>query len=216
MRAVLVASACLIFFACGGSTAPAGVDGGSGGSGSSSGSGSGAPRPDAFVSAVVGVGSKSPPQVCNLGAPQQILTIGTPTGGKPTTVTDGQSVGGQTVHVTCSVTPVGSGFDVNLSATLAGPGGGTLTIVSPAGQGAVTASGGSGITGDFGSTVQAQYGETDCTIAFTYEGNRVPDMPPIASGRIWAHLSCPAARAASAQGEQCDVEADFLFENCAP
>jgi hypothetical protein len=68
------------------------------------------------------------------------------------------------------------------------------------------------------------FSEDDCTLAPTYEGTTIPATPPfIAPGRIWSHLSCP--KMASTMGhskvingttvtEMCDVEADFLFENC--
>ena len=49
------------------------------------------------------------------------------------------------------------------------------------------------------------------------------DAPPIAAGRIWSHLSCPQMASTSGKSkvingkavtEACDIEADFLFENC--
>jgi hypothetical protein len=62
-------------------------------------------------------------------------------------------------------------------------------------------------------------------VAFLYGGDPVPQMPPIASGRIWAHLSCQ--QMVDPQGlrhiilmdgtqvpEVCDAEVDFIFENC--
>jgi hypothetical protein len=182
--------------------------------------------PDAFIGATVGVGSQSPPSLCNFsGASDQFLDIGVATGGKPTVVQDGNSqTGGAQVHVSCSVTTAANGFDISLNASLGGPQGGSLTITSPSGQGAVTASGGSGITASFQSGNQGLYRETDCTISFTYDGTPVPDSPPIAAGRIWGHISCPAAQSANgqtvtgpdggSQPVQCDAEADFLFEQC--
>jgi hypothetical protein len=181
--------------------------------------------PDVFVAATVGVGSQSPPTVCNFsGASDQFLDIGTATGNKPTTVQDGNSQsGGSTVHATCTVSTAANGFDISLNAILDGPQGGSILITSPSGQGAVTASGGSGITASFQSGSQGIYRETDCTIAFTYDGSQVPETP-IAAGRVWGHVSCPAAQSANGQTVtgpdggtqpvQCDAEADFLFEQC--
>lgn len=176
---------------------------------------------DAFVNALVGGGGNP---ACNLKVRQNYVSIGTPTGGKPTTVNDGDSQSGSsTVHVSCSVTTSGNGFDVTLNATLEGQQGGSLTITSPSGQGAVTASGGSGITGVFQSPVDGVYRQKDCTIDFSYNGSPVPDSPPIAAGRIWGHISCPNATlngqtTTGADGGPadvtCDAEADFLFEQC--
>jgi hypothetical protein len=230
-----IACACLVLVACTGGSTPLGQDGGTGGTGSpvpgTSGSGSGssgtssgqASSADAFVTTVVGPGSASPVTVCNLTSADAILDIGQPVAGKPLTVSDGDSSGGSQVHVTCSVRAVGAGFDIALSATLEGVNGANLTITSPTGAGAVTANGGSGITGVFQSTNLGTYRQNDCTITFTYNGETVPDSPPIAAGRIWGHISCPAAQDGARQvmepdggstNVQCDAEADFLFEQC--
>jgi hypothetical protein len=181
------------------------------------------PAPDAFVQATVGVGPQSPAAVCNYsGGAQDFLDIGTPTGGKPTTVQDGSSQNNTSVHVSCSITTAANGFDISLNATLEGLQGGSVTITSPSGQGAVTTSGGT-VTASFQSAEHGLYKESDCQITFTYQGTTVPDNPPIAAGRIWGHISCPAAQAANGQGTvgpdgggaaQCDAEADFLFEQC--
>jgi hypothetical protein len=88
-------------------------------------------------------------------------------------------------------------------------------------MGAVTQSGGTGITGVFESSMNGRYRETDCTIAFTYLGQPV-GQTPLAAGRIWGHLSCPSAALdgstvmvdGGTESKQCDGEADFLFEQC--
>lgn len=177
---------------------------------------------DAFVNALVGEGSNG--AVCNLKAQTAFVGIGTPVAGKPVTVNDGDSQSGSsTVHVSCSVTTAGNGFDVSLNATLEGLQGGSLTITSPPGQGAISDSGGSGITGVFQSASAGVYRESDCTISFMYNGTDVPDAPPIAAGRIWGHISCPTAKLngetttgadGGAADVTCDAEADFLFEQC--
>jgi hypothetical protein len=75
----------------------------------------------------------------------------------------------------------------------------------------------------FESGSYGNYRDENCTITFTYQGNTVPDQPPLAAGRIWGHISCPNAENSgkTVQGEDggtenvtCDGEADFLFEQC--
>jgi hypothetical protein len=214
MRGVCVAAACVFLVACGGTIArPGGGSSGGSSSASSSGSSSGGPSPDAFVQAIVGAKPQIPTAGCSLNLSQELLLLGTPSGGKPTTVQDGESVGGQSVQVTCRVTSVGSGFDISLDATFAGPYGGSLSILSGGGLGEVTPSGGLTIAGTFQNGSVGRFGDSDCTITFTYDGAPVPDSPPIAPGRIWGHISCPNA-SDETHGGRCDVEVDFLFENC--
>ena len=185
-----------------------------------------APVADAFIAATVGVGAQSGPQLCNFGTVQQWLGVGSPVGGtKPVTAQDGSNQAGSTVHVACTVSTSGGGFDVNANVTQEGLSGGSVTITSPSGAGAVTTSGGSGITGVFQSGTYGTYRETDCTISFTYNGQTgySGNDPPIAGGRIWGHISCPSAQVngqtvqgpdGGTQNRQCDAEADFLFEQC--
>jgi hypothetical protein len=178
-----------------------------------------APPPEAFVSATLGVGAQSSSSMCGFGS-HATFVIGTPhMGTEPEEVQDGDSTANGPVSVSCSVTAVGNGFDVNLNATLQGNTGGSLTIVSPQGKGAVTAQGGTGIQADFTSATAGTYGQTDCTISYTYLNSPVPNMPVIAAGRIWGHISCPKAQSTSGQQmgggpAQCDGEADFLFQRC--
>jgi len=182
-----------------------------------------APVPDAFVAALVGPGNNG--TACHFGTPQQWLDIGTPVAGKPTTVQDGNAQAGSTVHVSCSISTSGNGFDVNLNATQEGLMGGSVTITSPPGTGAVTQSGATGITAAFESGTNGTYRDSNCSISFTYNGDAVPDQPPLAGGRIWGHLSCPNAvnptqtvpdadGGGGTQSVTCDGEADFLFEQC--
>jgi hypothetical protein len=143
----------------------------------------------------------------------------------PATQKNGSTLEGNPVKVSCTVATSGNGFDIALSATEEGINGASLVITSPMGKGAVTQSGATGITGGFQSGTLGDYQASDCTIAFTYGGSVVPDMPPIAAGRIWGHLSCPHAQqlgmttenpdGGGAVSVQCDAEADFLFQECA-
>ena len=164
----------------------------------------------------------SPAGLCNFGTVTPWLAVGTPTAGKPTTVEDGAQSAGATVNIQCAVTAVGSGFDVLLKVALEGSQGGSVTISSPTGQGAVTASGGT-VSGSFESASLGDYSSNSCTISYTYQGGPVPDSPTVADGRIWGHLSCPAAQNTGStvltpdggkSALTCDGEADFLFENC--
>jgi hypothetical protein len=181
-----------------------------------------APVEETYISATVGDGTNG--TLCHLDN-QAWLNIGTYETDLPTTQKNGSTLQGNLVKVSCTVATSGNGFDIALSATEEGIDGASVVITSPVGKGAVTQSGGSGITGGFQSGTYGSYQETDCTIAFTYSGAVVPNMPPIAAGRIWGHLSCPQAQqlgmttrnpdGGAAVPVQCDAEADFLFQECA-
>ena len=183
--------------------------GGSGGDGGQNGDDGGEPTtPDGFVSATVGTGTQSP--LCPLGSAMPWLTVGEATTGKPMTVLSGNDG----VTMTCSVRASGNGYDVSASVTATGRQGGSFTLVSPPGTGAVTVSGGQGIQASFGSTAaSATYQQSACVVSFTYLGSPVPDSPSVFPGRIWGHLSCPSATTAP-NTTTCDAEADFLFEEC--
>jgi hypothetical protein len=153
---------------------------------------------------------------CSFGVPQQELLIGSPRGGTtPVTQSDNSTQFDGNVTVNCSVT---NGFDVVLTGSLGGTMGGTLQI-----SGTVSASsGGMNIVASFTQN-GTSYSENDCSIVFTYEGGMVPTAPPIADGRIWAHLNCPSMVNPSTPKllsnnmqveETCDGQADFLFDNC--
>jgi hypothetical protein len=134
-------------------------------------------------------------------------TVGTPT---PSPSVSISNVGSLTVN--CAVHAVGNGFSVNLVATQVGAGGGSMTITSPASQGAVTTSGGSPLSASITSTVNhAMYSSQNCSLTYAYNGSPITALPAVSPGRIWGHLSCPAATGGTGS---CDVEADFLFEKC--
>ncbi len=194
-------------------------------SSSSSGGGTGVPDgagppPDAFIAAEVGGGGGT----CNLPGPNTTwLPVGIATMDKPTTVTSGGSTGSGTATIACTVHPSGNGFDIDLSVTVAGTPGGNVTIGSPAGEGAVTMSGGTGITASFTSGTMGPYSSSACTLTFTYMGQPVPVSPAVATGRIWGHIDCPDATVAgqTTTGPDggpaevgCPASADFLFEQC--
>ena len=158
----------------------------------------------------------------------EVFSIGTATGNcdpktgvcngtGPVRVKDGDSQsGGATVNVKCSVT---GGFDINLQASLGARG--ALQIFGHVDGN----SGGTGVSADItyeGSDYQAN---ANCTVKYTYGSDSVPENPPVAHGRIWAHLSCPQMGDPSGVRqvilmdmsqvpEICDGEVDFIFENC--
>lgn len=179
------------------------------------------PPPDAFLAAEVGGGGGA---CSTLPSPDtDWLPVGTSTADKPTTVTDQGSTGSGTASVTCTVHPQGNGFDIALSIAVNGNPGGNVTISSPSGEGAVTTSGGKGITASFYSNNRGPYASNNCTITYTYQGQPVPVSPPIAAGRIWGHIDCPQAVDATmtttgvdggAENVACPASADFLFEQC--
>jgi hypothetical protein len=138
----------------------------------------------------------------------------------PVTVRDGDSSGNDVFSVTCTVHAVGAGFDVLLSLADQGPQGGSVSITSPSGAGDVSASGASSITATFTSAHGVIARGRNCSITPTYQGQPVSQNPSVFAGKIWGHVSCPAATltmeggAPDAAGSPCDAEADFLFENC--
>jgi hypothetical protein len=171
--------------------------------------------PDTFVdmnlSAMSGQGD-----VCPLFSTS--LTIGTPTGLKPTTVPNGGKDMDGDVNVACSVKGSGS-YQIALLAQKGATHGGSLSI-----SGKVDGSGGQ-VAASFTSQMRT-YQQRDCMLTYQY-GNPpgpIPIQPPIAGGRIWAHLFCPMMTDTSG-GMQlladggfspvvCTGKVDFLFENC--
>lgn len=213
-----LAIALTALFACSSSSGGGGNGTGDGGgsSGSSSGGSSSSSsggqqfQPDAFVEATVGPGAEA--TLCPAMTDMASFALGMPTAAKPTTVANGGSASGGTATVTCSVVPQGSGFDVSLSASL---GGSSFSLQSPAGQGAVQSNGGIGLSMTLTDASGTYQGQGICTLTYDYQSMPVPVSPPVAAGRIWGHVSCPAAQLGGQAGKQCDTEADFLFEQCA-
>jgi hypothetical protein len=209
--------------ACGASNASHGADAGGsldGASGTSS--GDAASAADAFVAAFVKPSDQAL-GLCPFGSRTDWLDIGTPSAMKPTTVSNGGSQRGYRVSATCTVRAAASGFDVTANAVLGGTG--SITILSLPGQGVSATTGGVGLTASFESASMGQFSASNCLVTFTYGGALVPAMPPIASGQIWGHLSCPEGmdpdvnRALPDGGvapATCDLEADFLFDGCSP
>jgi hypothetical protein len=181
------------------------------------------PPPDTFIHAWLTAHKDTTGRadaLCSFGSAKDVLNIGAPTGNSPMTQANGTAGATGNVFVDCTVT---GGFQVNLTGALAGSGGATLQILGHVD----VSSGGTGISTTFTSGTFGNYGQSDCTIAYTYGSppRMVPTSPPVAAGRIWAHLACPSALTMSNHmrmlpdgsfaPEICDFEADFEFENCA-
>jgi hypothetical protein len=178
------------------------------------------PPPETYINATLGPAfDASGHLTCGTNIKAPVLTIGANPGGStaPKTQPDGSTQpNAGAVNVACSVS---GSFVVNLTAVLSATPialGASLTIT-----GNVNASSGGTVsaalsTGNFGN-----FGASDCTVTFTYNGGKIPTSPVIAPGRVWGHLSCPTIGSTSGMmvgspstTEICDVEADFLFENC--
>ncbi len=149
----------------------------------------------------------------------QIGMPGNPNASPMPTAPTRVSTGAQHTAIACSVHQEGDSFAINLQiaqGNVAGTGSTTLTVT-----GVVSAStGGTNLTSDVSNTIAGDYHSTTCSISFdTSKGaGALPAGAPVAPGRIWAHLSCPAAQnSAITTGNgpsTCDAETDFIFENC--
>jgi hypothetical protein len=162
--------------------------------------------------------------LCPFGSRTDWLDVGAASTPRPTPVPNGGVMGGSHVSASCTVRAVGSGFDVLANAALGGVG--SVTIVSPQPPGSISATtGGVGVSGTFESASMGQFSASNCVVTYTYAGASVQDSAPIASGRIWGHLSCPEATDPTVNRTlpdggiapaTCDFETDFLFEDCNP
>ena len=125
-------------------------------------------------------------------------------GTAPRPVDNGSTEGSGQVSVSCGVLAEGDGFRISASTTLSGGEGGTVTInglFSTARQPQPN------ITvvfnrGDFG-----RFEQKDCVATYDVNPNA-----GVASGRIWAKVTCP--KATREGGRACETEAQFRFENC--
>jgi hypothetical protein len=159
---------------------------------------------------------------CPFASQTPWINIGVATGNSPTTVADQGNQGGGQVSASCGVKSNGSNFDIQLNAALSNTG--SITIVSSMSMPISPTGGGMGVTGTFESGTLGRYTSNNCSITYKYNNGNVPVSPPIAGGRIWAHLSCVDSQRGDLSfmapdggttPATCDTEADFLFENCA-
>jgi hypothetical protein len=187
------------------------------------------PPPTAFVRARLGGGNN--PSKCNFGSPTAQLQIGAVSGsdggptastGLPAGVSNGSQAGDGVVGMQCSVKTSTGGFAVSVSlSSTATSGGGRFTF-----SGSVdSTTGGTGISASMGFESTSWSG-SNCSIAYTYNQMAIKVQDgPVAKGRIWGHLSCPAMTNNSgtpmidpltnvSSPVQCDGEFDFQFQNC--
>ncbi len=199
--------------------------GAQGGASAPDASDSGLPPADAFINVAVGGGTAC----ATYPSLVEWARLGTATAGHPNTVQSDGPDANNGASVLCVVHPQGNGFDVYANAH--GPQGDGMWFVSPKGHGIVTTMTSPGISAYFinesgiGFTEDVNASDPmGCTITYEYDPGGspggvagdvpVPTSPPIAAGRIWGHIKCPHAFDNAMPSVVCDVEADFLFENC--
>jgi hypothetical protein len=157
---------------------------------------------------------------CSGGGGAPITRIGeVVSAGLPETSPDGTLVNGHPINIICTVSAGGNGYSLNLFANDNANGNTSIS-------GSATTSGGSNLTGTFITGVTGTvYESSDCTLSFMFNGesslpNNAVGLSP---GLVWGHVSCPdaAAQGMAQTGEDggttsatCDLESDFLFENC--
>ncbi len=150
----------------------------------------------------------------------QVGMAGDPNASPKATPPTRVSTGAQHVAIACSVHQEGDSFAVSLQIAQGNVGTTGATTLTVSGMVSAT-TGGANLTSDVSNTNSGDFHSTACTITFdTSKGaGALPDGPPVAPGRIWAHLSCPAdtnmsVTTASGGPGICDAEVDFIFENC--
>jgi hypothetical protein len=136
-------------------------------------------------------------------------------------VTANRVADGGANHISCSVKGSGSTFAISLSATSQSTTmGGSITLT---GGDISSSSGGTNLSGIFVGTstggtatsTNGQYSADNCTLTYTTpEGTGGIDP-----GRVWAHVECDGATNGNLSVEgggpsTCNIEVDFVFENC--
>jgi hypothetical protein len=174
----------------------------------------------AFAIVTMGHSAAFPGQCTSYPSDTTVLEVGQPgtSSSQPVRVTSGTT--DPALQISCSVHPQGSSYAVNLQLSqgtnVSGSGSSSLTVtgvVDPAAGATMD------VVGDVSTNNGGEYSSGTCSITFSTPGaGASPSGPPVAAGRIWAHLSCPAAQNAAivvgAGPATCDAEADFIFENC--
>jgi hypothetical protein len=111
---------------------------------------------------------------------------------------------GANVSVACAVQASAGGFTLGANVTVSGHG---TIVINGQLDGSRNAQ--NNISGAFSDTEGlGAWSSKACVITF-------PDgRMNVAAGRIWAHISCPAAVDGSRNNNTCDASADFRLENC--
>jgi hypothetical protein len=174
----------------------------------------------AFAVVTMGPSAAFPGQCTSYTPDTTVVDVGQPgtSSSQPVRVTSGTTA--PALQISCSVHPQGSSYAVNLQLSqgtnVSGTGSMSLTVMGVVGP---TAGATMDVLGEVSTNSGGEYISRACSVTFSTPGaGASPPSPPVAAGRIWAHLSCPAAQNAAivvATGpETCDAEADFIFENC--
>ncbi len=180
------------------------------------------PEPaQAFVKLVVGPSISVPGACAGYPSDTTLMQVGMP--GNPNVDPVVQptriSTGAQTIQISCSVHPTGKTFSVSLEIAQGNVSTNGSTSLNVSATNVDPTTGAMNVNGTVSNTIAGDYGSTACALTFGALGaGATPPSPSIEPGRIWAHLSCPAATNPSIPQSNgpstCDTEVDFIFENC--
>ena len=173
--------------------------------------------PQAFAIVTMGPSAAFPGLCLSYPLDTTVMEVGQPgtSSAQPTRVTSGASA----VMISCSVHPQGPSYLIDLQISQASATGSASSSLIVNGVVDPTV----GATMNVSVHVPLSGGEefvsSNCSVTFSTPGaGASPSGPPIAAGRIWAHLSCPGAQdtalPAGTGPDTCDAEADFILENC--
>ena len=145
--------------------------------------------------------------VCQISS-REWVTIGNfgGIGTTPRPVDTGTAEGTGQVNVTCSVLAEGDAFRVSASTTVSGSEGGTVTIT---GLFTTAREPQPNVTVVFNRSDYGRFEQKDCVADYTVNPNA-----GVASGRVWAQVTCPSAVSNGNGERKCETYAQFRFENC--
>lgn len=155
-----------------------------------------------------------------------VATTVTCSGGGGMTITQIGEVTNAALPETSPDGTLSNGHPINLQCTVSGNGQYSLTLYASDSNGVTsisgqaTSQGSTSLIGTFSyGLTGTPYDQSNCTLKFEFENNSLPaGATGIAPGLVWGHVSCPNAaaegQAQGSAGATCDVESDFLFENC--
>lgn len=178
--------------------------------------------PQAFVKLVMSPSLAAPGMCVGYPSDTTLMQVGTPgnTNVNPIVQPTRISTGAQTVQISCSVHPTGNTFTVGIQIAQGDVSSTGSTSLTVSATGVDPATGAMNVTGNVSNSIAGDYGSMACVLSYGTPGaGGEPSGSPVASGRIWAHLSCPSATngaitTQSGGPSTCDTEVDFIFENC--
>jgi hypothetical protein len=162
--------------------------------------------PRVILDSTIGPGKNSQ-SVCQISSQPWVEIgnfggIGTP----PNPIDTDKDYGSGKVTVTCSVLAEGDAFRVSASASQSGSEGGTVTIT---GLFTTAREPQPNITVVFNRIDYGRFEQKDCVANYD-----VNPSAGVASGRVWAQVTCPTAVSNSNGERKCETYAQFRFENC--